>query len=112
RAYGEPRPVHGVDPLIAAANAETRSIGRQRRLLEAARQQLLDVSAAVRLEPTAERARRVMIARRMARLDRLEAAGVSPDVDVGYQLRESLARGETQRLFAVLSALEQTAFAA
>jgi hypothetical protein len=112
RAHSVPRPVYGVDPLIAAANAETRSLGRQRRLLEAARQQLLDVSAAVPVEPAADRARRVLIARRLARLDRLEAAGVSPDVDLGFQLREAAARGETQRLFAGLSALEQSAFAA
>ena len=111
-SHGDPRPIHGVDALIAAANAETRSIGRQRRLLEAARQQLLDASAAIRLDPAAERARRVLLARRISRLDRLQAAGVAPDIDLGYQIREAAERGETARLYAALAGLEESAFAA
>jgi hypothetical protein len=111
-SHGDPRPIHGVDALIAAANAETRSIGRQRRLLEAARQQLLDASAAVRLDPTAERARSILLARRIARLDRLQAAGVAPNIDLGYQVREAAERGEMERLCAALSGLEESAFAA
>ena len=111
-SHGDPRPIAGVDALIAAANAETRSIGRQRRLLEAARQQLLDASAAVRLDPDAERARRVLLANRISRLDRLQAAGVAPDIDLGYQVREAAERGETERLCAALSGLEESAFAA
>ena len=109
---GDSRPIHGVDALIAAANAETRSLGRQRRLLEAARQQLLDASAALRLDPAAERARRVLLANRISRLDRLQAAGVAPDVDLGYQVREAAERGETPRLCAALAGLEESAFAA
>ena len=110
--HGDPRPIAGVDALIAAANAETRSIGRQRRLLEAARQQLLDAAAAVRLDPAAERARRVLLANRISRLDRLQAAGVAPDIDLGYQVREAAERGETSRLCAALAGLEESAFAA
>jgi len=111
-SHGDPRPIHGVDALIAAASAETRSIGRQRRLLEAARQQLLDAGAAVRVDEKAERARRVLLARRIARIDRFEAAGVAPDVDLGFQVREAAARGELPRLCAALCALEESAFAA
>lgn len=111
-SHGEPHPVHGVDALIAAANAETRSIGRQRRLLEAARQQLLDAGAALRLDVEAERARRTLLARRIARLDRVEAAGVARDVDLGYQVREAAERRELPRLCAALSALEESAFVA
>ncbi len=109
---GGERPIHGIDALIAAANAETRSLGRQRRLLEAARQQLFDAAAAIFIDPVAERARRILLARRIARLDRLQAAGVAPDVDLGFQVREAAARGETQRLCAALSALEESAFVA
>jgi hypothetical protein len=111
-SHGDARPVHGVDALIAAASAETRSLGRQRRLLEAARQQLLDAGAAVRLDAAAERARRILLSRRIARINRFEAAGVAPDVDLGYQVREAAAREEVPRLQAALSALEESAFAA
>ncbi|HXU01093.1 MAG TPA: hypothetical protein VN903_08880, partial [Polyangia bacterium] len=111
-SHGDARAVHGIDALIGAASAETRSIGRQRRLLEAARQQLLDAGAALKLNDEAERARRVLLARRIARIDRLEAAGVSPDVDLGYQVREAAARREIARLGAALSALEESAFVA
>jgi hypothetical protein len=111
-SHGDPQPVHGVDALIAAARVETRSIGRQRRLLEAARQQLLDAGAALRLDAAAERARRVLLTRRIARIDRLEAAGVAPDVDLGYQVREAAERAELPRLCAALSALEESAFVA
>jgi hypothetical protein len=98
----------GIDPLIDAALAETRLLGRQRRWLEAARQVLLQANAAGAVDAAAARARQTLIARRIARLDRLEAAGVLADVDLAYQAREARGRGELQRLHAVLSALEES----
>jgi hypothetical protein len=98
----------GVDPLIDAAFAETRLLGRQRRLLEAARELLLQASAGAG-GTEAARARQRLVTRRLARLDRLEAAGVLVDVDLVYQAGEARARGEVQRLHAVLVALEESA---
>ena len=48
----------------------------------------------------------------VSRLDRLQAAGVAPDIDLGYQIREAAERGETARLYAALAGLEESAFAA
>ena len=42
----------------------------------------------------------------------MQAAGVAPDVDLGYQVREAAERGETRRLCAALAGLEESAFAA
>jgi hypothetical protein len=106
------RKARAVDVALDAALAETRSLGRQRRLLEAARQLLLETSAEAEVDAQAARARRQLIARRIARLDRLQAAGVLPDVELAYQARQALERGEVQRLHAVLVAFEEGAFAA
>ena len=73
---------------------EVRRLGRKRRLLEAARQFLLDAAAASPLDPAAVRDRRVHIAQELAQLDRLQAAGLSPDVDLLYQARQAQGRGD------------------
>jgi hypothetical protein len=99
-------PVAAIDPLLRAAREETQLLGRRRRLLEAARTLLLDASASLELDPEGSEARANVIAAEIARLDRLEGAGISPEIGVVHQLRQALARGETQRLHAGLVALE------
>jgi hypothetical protein len=101
-----------VDPVLEAAAQEFRRIGRKRRLLEAARQLLLEAAAAGTLDPRAARARREAISRQIARLDRLQAAGLSPEVDLLYQARQARARKDLPRLAAALGALEEAAIAA
>jgi hypothetical protein len=101
-----------VDPLIDAAFAEPRLLGRQRALLEAARRLLLQARAEGVVDEEAAAARARVLARRIARLDRLEAAGLRPDVDLAYQAGEARGRGELQRLHAALVALEEGAAAA
>jgi hypothetical protein len=99
----------GIDPMLDAAGHEFRRLGRKRRLLEAARQLLLEATAAGAVDPEAARARRRAISAQLARLDRLQAAGVSPDVDLLYQVRQARAQKDLQRLTATLTALERTA---
>jgi hypothetical protein len=101
-----------VDPLLDAARHEFRWLGRKRRWLEAARQQLLQASAAGGLDAAAVRARRRAIARQVARLDRLQAAGLAPDVELMHQVREARAHRDLARLVAALTALEEGALAA
>ena len=95
-----------VDALLDAAHDEVRRLGRKRRLLEAARQFLLDAAAASALDRAAVRDRRVHIGQELAQLDRLQAAGLSPDVDLLYQARQAHGRGDRSRLMAALSAIE------
>jgi hypothetical protein len=98
-----------VDPLIAAARAEESILGRRRRLLEAARQALLECAAAAALEPEAVQARQSYIAREIALIDRLEAAGLSPRVSLIHQARTAVARGDVQKAHAALVALDGAA---
>lgn len=101
-----------IDHLFAAARAETLVLGRKRRLLIAARQRLLEASAALPLDREGVRARTRYIAREVTRIDRLEAAGLSADVSLVHQARQALVRRDTSRLFASLSALDANALSA
>jgi hypothetical protein len=101
-----------IDHLLAAARAETTMLGRRRRLLVAARQRLLEASAALPLERKGVRDRTRWIASEITRIDRLEAAGLSGDVSLLHQARQSLLRRDPLRLHAALSALDQNALAA
>jgi hypothetical protein len=101
-----------VDPLLDAARHELRRLGRKRRLLEAARRMLLQAAAAGGLDGAAVKARRRALARQIAELDRLQAAGLSPDVDLMHQARQARDRGDLSQLAAALTALEQNAVAA
>ena len=98
-----------VDHILAAAMTEVEVLGRRRRLLEAARQMLLESSAAVPLDAAGVEARRRHIAGEITRIDRLQAAGVSPDVTLAHQLREAMTRGERDRLHAALVAMNSVA---
>ena len=98
-----------VDRLIEAADAETEILGRKRRLLEAARQTLLSVSATIPLDGNACGGRLEHLAQQIARIDRLEAAGLSPDAALTHQLRQAATRGERERAYAALCAMETIA---
>jgi hypothetical protein len=98
--------VLAIDPLLRAARDETQVLGRRRRLLEAARTLLLDASAALTLDEEGTAARSNYIAAEITRIDRLEAAGISAEVDLVHQLRQAVERGQTGRVHAGLVALE------
>ena len=98
-----------IDHLLDAARGEGEILARKRRLLEAARQLLLDTSAALPLEKTGLDARRRAIAQEITRIDRIQAMGVDPNVALLHQARQAAASGERQRLHAVLVALDGAA---
>ncbi|HLM74975.1 MAG TPA: hypothetical protein VK459_19835, partial [Polyangiaceae bacterium] len=98
-----------IDHLLDAARAETEFLGRRRRLLEASRKLLLDASAALPLDPQGVEVRRAHIAEQIVRINRFEAAGISPEVGLLHQARTALSRGDRSRLSATLGALDMVA---
>jgi hypothetical protein len=98
-----------IDHVIAAARSEQDFLERRRRLLEGARRLLLDASAAMPLDPVLLRRREDLVAREIARVDTLQAAGLSPTVAVTQQARSALRRGDRERLHAALVAVESFA---
>lgn len=101
-----------IDHLIAAARAESNLLGRKRRLLIAARQRLLETSAALPLVRNGVRERTHYLASEITRIDRLEAAGLDADVALVHQARRALTRRDPRRLFATLSAIEAASISA
>ncbi|HTJ80308.1 MAG TPA: hypothetical protein VL400_01260, partial [Polyangiaceae bacterium] len=95
-----------IDHITEAARSETRFLERRRRLFEGARRLLLDASAALRLDPEGVRAREQNLAAEIVRVDRLQAAGLSPTVALGFQAKQALRRGERDKLYAALVALD------
>lgn len=93
-----------VDHVLAEATDEIEVLGRRRRLLETARQLLLDVSAALPLDEAGVEKRRRHITSEIIRIDRLVGAGISSEATLTHQLREAMSRGERQRLNAILVA--------
>lgn len=93
-----------IDHVLLEAADELDFMGRRRRLLETARQLLLDVNAALPLERAGVEARRRHITRELTRIDRLAAAGVLSDASLAHQMQEAVSRGERQRLHALLVA--------
>jgi Mg-chelatase subunit ChlD len=100
-----------IDHLLDASRAETEFLGRRRRLLEAARKLLLDSAAALPLDPAGVAARRQHIAEQIVRINRLEAAGISPEIGLLHQAKAALSRGDRQKLGAALGALDMAAIA-
>ncbi|WP_394821389.1 hypothetical protein [Pendulispora albinea] len=96
-----------VDHLLEGARLETRLLGRRRQQLLAARQVLLEVAAALPIHPRAVAARSAYVARQIAWLDRLQAAGLEPDVDLVHQARRASRSGDARLLYASLRALEE-----
>ena len=101
-----------VDHIIEAAREETSFLSRRRSLLEAARRLLLDADASLPLAPDGVKVRKRYLAEQIVQIDRAEAAGVNPRVGLLHQARSALSRGERERLFATLAALETTSLTA
>jgi hypothetical protein len=101
-----------LDHLMDAARAETEFLARKRRLLEAARRLLLETSAVLPLDPAGTGPRTRAITQQIMHIDRLEAAGVSPDIALLHQAKSALSRGDRQKLHAVLAALDGAALGA
>jgi hypothetical protein len=98
-----------VDHLLRAGAEEREVLSRRRRLFEAARQVLLDASAALPLEKEGVEARKRAILVEIMRLDRLQARGVDFEVGLVHQARTAVSRGEEERLRAVVAALDHVA---
>lgn len=96
-----------VDHLMAAARQDTALLGRRRRLLQAARQLLLETSAALKLEPDGVQDRLENIGRQITLINRYEALGLRADSSLLHQARTALARGEHDKLFAALTVLQR-----
>lgn len=95
-----------IDHLLESARGETEFLARRRRLLEAGRKLLLDAAAALPLVHEGVEVRRKHLASEIARIDRLEAAGLSPHKGILHQAKEALGQGQRQRLHAALVALD------
>ena len=100
-----------IDHLMGAAREENALLGRRRRLLDAARQLLLESSAALTLEREGVQRRLENIARHITRINRYQAVGLQPDVALLHQARSALANGDRDRVFAALSVIRQSAAA-
>lgn len=98
-----------IDHLLEAARSETELLAHRRRLLEGARALLLETSAALALDGKGTQERLRHIASEIVRIDRLEAAGIRPDVGVLHQARAALASRDRERLYAALVALDGAA---
>jgi len=98
-----------VDALLASARGEDESLGRRRRLLEAARQTLLETSAVLDLDGQAVEERLQHIATQITRLNRMQALGLREDAGLLFQARTALTRGERDKLHAALTVLQEAA---
>lgn len=98
-----------IDHLLGAAREEDALLGRRRRLLDAARQLLLESSAALALDERGVHERLQSIATQITRINRQQAVGLRPDVSLLHQARTALSRGERDKLFAALSAIDRGA---
>lgn len=94
-----------VDALMGAAADEVYRLGRRRRLLEGARRVLLDLSAGLELPPEAVALRRDDIVRGIVEVNRLQGAGLRPDVDLSYQLRQARRGGRGADAYTALQAI-------
>lgn len=95
-----------VDALLDAATAERGQLARRRRLLEVARRMLLDAAVASDLPADGVADRHRHIAQEIRAIDRLQAAGVKPDVGLVHQARDAVARGNARDLHCSLAALD------
>ncbi len=100
-----------IDHIAEAARAETRFLARRRRLLEGARRLLLDATAALPVEREGATQRERWIAQEITKLDRLEALGLSPRVALDRQAVQAARRGDRDRLYAALTAMDGFALA-
>jgi len=98
-----------IDHLMAAAREEDALLGRRRRLLDTARQLLLETSAALALDEAGVQQRLQSIGEQITRINRYQAIGLRPDVALIHQARTALSRGERDTLFAALSVMRRSA---
>lgn len=96
-----------IDQITEAARSETRFLERRRRLLEGARRLLLDASAALPLDAEGVRARERALADQITHIHRLVASGLDPRVALPFQARSAARRGDRERMYAALAALER-----
>ncbi|MEM9694608.1 MAG: vWA domain-containing protein [Myxococcota bacterium] len=101
-----------IDRVIDAAQEETAVIDRRRRLLDAARRLLLDADAALDLDHEGVRVRKRQIVEQITELDRLQAVGLDPHVSLLHQAKSALSRGQRDRLYAALVAMDSFAVGA
>lgn len=104
-------PVALVDALLDAARSESDHLGRKRRLIEVARRNLLEASAAFDLDPSAVAHRQEWMAREIQAIDAFQASGVAPDVGLLHQARRAVSRGDRETAAAALRALDGVASA-
>lgn len=100
-----------LDHILEAAREEGTLLARRRRLLEAARQLLLETSAALAVDNDAVHLRLKSIARQITSINRMEALDLRANVSLVHQARTALSRGEREKLFAVLQAIDRSALA-
>jgi hypothetical protein len=100
-----------LDHILAAAREERSILARRRRLLEAARQLLLETSAALALDQDAVHLRLRSISRQITSINRTEALEIKADVGLIHQARSAFSRGEREKLFAALQAIDRSALA-
>jgi len=98
-----------VDRVLETAQGENDRLHRRLRLLEAARGMLLELGAALPIDEDGVEARLDHIRRELTHLDRLEGAGIRPQVGLHHQTLSFVARGERDKLFTALQAIAHTA---
>lgn len=101
-----------IDHLLGAAREENALLDRRRRLLDSARQLLLETSAALELDPEGVQSRLEAIAEQINRINRVQATGLAGDVALIHQARRAMSRGERDKMFAALTELRRCAAAA
>jgi hypothetical protein len=101
-----------VEPLIEVARGEARFLGRRRRMLQAARRLLLEAAAAANIKPEAVQIRRAYLSAQITRIDRLQAAGLSPEIDLTMQLRQAADRGDLPGVHVAMTAISELAASA
>ncbi|HYP89751.1 MAG TPA: hypothetical protein VEQ59_16400 [Polyangiaceae bacterium] len=96
-----------VAPLLDMASRETDQLGRRRRLLEAARRVLLETAASVPQAPGSVQARSLAITEQIREINRWQAAGLDPEVDVAHQLQGAIQRRDAPAVTMLLESLER-----
>lgn len=98
-----------IDALLELAASETAFLQRRRRLFEAARRAVLDEQASGTASDADLQARLLYISDQIRGLNRLQAAGVDPNVDLLQQLKWATARRDAATLDPCIAAWQQFA---
>lgn len=100
-----------LDHILEAAREEGTLLARRRLLLEAARQLLLETSAALAVDSEAVHLRLKSISRQITSINRMEALDLRTTVSLVHQARTAYSRGEREKLFAAIQAIDRSALA-